>query len=137
MLERLYSELAANTALNTALDGELCEGSRPQGAPYPSLNFKNISDVDASASHSGPGTLHWHRITFEAWALTPKAARDVIVLLKVALGTIDLTAAVESPATVVTKNRHQYLFQMSDEWKDPEPIVYRELLDVKIWAREE
>jgi len=135
MLERLHTELTANSALAAATS--MAEGQRPQGTDYPFLSYTMVSKVWASASHSGPGALYWMRVQFEAWAQTPEEAREVITLLIAALGTIDLTFPVTSPATVVSKNRHQFLGQMSDQWTDPEPIVYRELLDVKIWAKEE
>lgn len=132
---RMRTALLANTALAALIGTRLSEGHKPQGSAYPCVTFRRAS-TGTDYSHSGRSSLGYCRIMFHCWAKSPVDARNVAAAIVAALSTFDLTLPAASPETVTKLSPNKVLNQVPDEWPDPEPTIYRELLDVKLCFQE-
>lgn len=139
MLEEMMRSamLAANSAaLQAAVVGRFHEGHKPQAGPYPVVTFKRI-DTQFGYVHEGRESLCWSRVQINCWDKTPQGARAVAALIIASLPTFDLTLEPQSPAyPAQTQSPNMVLSHRADEWADPEPTIYRDILDVKIWFHE-
>lgn len=139
MLEEMLRSamLAANgAALQASVGARFHEGHKPQAGPYPVVTFKRI-DTQYVYTHEARGALCWARVQLNCWDTKPEGARSVAALIIASLPTFNLTLEPQSPAyPAQEQSPNMVLSHRSDEWSDPVPTIYRDILDVKIWFHE-
>lgn len=133
--ERMRAALLRDAGVAAACGGRMAEGHKPQGGAYPQVTFKRTS-TPFSYVQEGRLSIYWARMSFLCWDKTPDGARTVAAAIIAALPTFDLTQAPQEPEPVLTVSSNKVLNQLADEWPDPEPTIYRAILDVKIWFTE-
>lgn len=136
MEERMRAALLANAGVATASGGRIAEGHKPQGGALPQVTFKRTS-TSFQYVQEGRLSIYWSRLTFMCWDKSPDGARAIAAAIIAALPTFDLTQAPQNPEPVLDRSPNKVLNQFADEWPDPEPTIYRALLDIKIWFTEE
>lgn len=135
MEERMRTALLADAGVTSATGGRMAEGHKPQGSALPQVTFKR-SSTPFTYVQEGRSSIYWSRVTFMCWSKTPDGARQMAAAIIAALPTFDLTQVPQDPEPVLDRSPNKVLNQFADEWPDPEPTIYRAILDVKIWFTE-
>ena len=134
--------LLADATLNAAIGGNLFLAQLPQnflnGSPFKALTYQRMS-TQRDYSHSSPADVGWCRFQFTAWANTAATGEDSINIgyaLFNALKTFNAAALPASPPVL-----HQYpnfvLNQFMAIEPETKPPIYKCILDVRIWFRDQ
>ena len=140
--EFVRTALLADATLNAAIGGNLFLMQLPQnllnGTPFKALTFQRVS-TQREYAHSGPADVGWCRFQFTAWANTAHAAEDSLNIgyaLFNALKTFNAAALPASPPVL-----HQYpnfvINQFMGIEPNTKPPIYKCILDVRIWFRDQ
>jgi len=138
----LRTSLLADSTLNTAIGGNLFLVQLPQnlltGSPFKALTFQRVS-TQRQYSHSSPADVGWCRFQFTAWANTAAAGADCLGIgyaLFNALKTFNAAALPASPP-VLTQAPNFVLNQYMGIEPNTQPPIYKCILDVRIWFRDQ
>ena len=140
--EIVRTALLAYTALFSAIGGNLFLLQLPQsllnGSPFKALTFQRLS-TKRQYSHSSPADVGWCRFQFTAWANTTAAGADSHAIgyaLFNALKTFNAWALPASPE-VLTGAPNFVINQYMEIEPQTQPPIYKNVLDVRIWFRDQ
>ncbi len=140
--EFVRTALLANSPLYSAIGGNLFLVQLPQnllnGTPFKALTFQRISTV-REYSHSSPADVGWCRFQFTAWANTATAGEDALNIgyaLFNALKTFNAAALPASPP-VLAQHPNFVVNQFMAIEPATKPPIYKCILDVRIWFRDQ
>jgi hypothetical protein len=119
---KVYNTLAASTALDTIVNGEIYPGTRFQGADLPAIIFDRVSGYRVY-SMSGYSKLENPRFQFDLYS----TSLDEIV---------EMTDTLYGALSSATNFKAMPDESPQDEWDDTTEIYHR-VIDISLWNREE
>ena len=140
--EIIRTSLLADAPLNAAIGGNLFLMQLPQnllnGSPFKALTYQRIS-TQREYSHSSPADVGVCRFQFTAWANTAAAGEDCLNIgyaLFNALKTFNAAALPQSPP-VLNQAPNFVINQFMAVEPSTKPPIYKCILDVRIWFRDQ
>lgn len=137
--ENFRAALLADSAVAGYLAGRLYLEQLPNGPTFPCAAYQRVSTVPQSYSHTpaaGQKLTQWARIQLTIWAATGIVTSQIAQAVVNALNGFNLWEALASPA--LSPNGFPNFLMNQRMMIEPQtnPPLYKTILDLKIWFRD-
>jgi hypothetical protein len=113
--------------------GHLWEGQLPQNVTFPAAAYQRISTTRYYA-HQGPADTGWIRFQISIWCRSKSSGLDA---LNIALAIISALKTLDASGLASAGPKNFVLNQRLDIEPNTEPPIFKQILDVRIYFRDQ
>ncbi len=113
--------------------GHLWEGQLPQNPSFPCASYQRISTT-RYYSHAGPADTGWIRFQISIWCQSATSGADA---LAIALAIINALKTLDASGIAGTGPKNFVLNQRLDIEPNTVPPIYKQILDIRVYFRDQ